>query len=72
MTKYKFGGALFAALTGSEFYSLFIQRLLRLVGREAISTLGPKIPAFFRFTRSKNEAKSLTNLKYEGLPNIEL
>jgi len=37
-----------------------------------ISTLGPKIPAFFGFARSKNEAKSLANLKYEGLPNIEL
>lgn len=38
MTRYKFGGALFAALTESEFYPLFIQRLLRLVGREAIGT----------------------------------
>ena len=38
MTRYKFGGALFAALTESEFYSLFIQRLLRLIGREAIGT----------------------------------
>ena len=26
----------------------------------SISTLGPKIPAFFGFARSKNEAKSLT------------
>ena len=40
--------------------------------RPLISTLGPKIPAFFGFARSKNEAKLLTNLKYEGLPNIEL
>ena len=38
MTRYKFGGALFAALTESEFSPLFIQRLLRLVGREAIGT----------------------------------
>ena len=37
-----------------------------------ISTLGPKIPAFFGFARSKNEAKSLTNLKYEGLSIVEL
>ena len=38
MTRYKFGGALFAALTDSQFYPLFVQRLLRLVGRETIGT----------------------------------
>eukprot|EP00986_Skeletonema_menzelii_P020725 scaffold32136_cov166-Skeletonema_menzelii.AAC.2 len=46
MTKYKFGGALFKAMKESEFYHLFLQRLLRLVGREGINTndgskLGP-------------------------------
>ena len=40
--------------------------------RPLISTLGPKIPAFFGFARSKNEAKSLANLKNEGLLIIEL
>jgi len=35
-----------------------------------ISTHGPRIPTFFGFARSKNEAKSLTNLKYEGLPKL--
>eukprot|EP00574_Skeletonema_japonicum_P012885 CAMPEP_0201735248 /NCGR_PEP_ID=MMETSP0593-20130828/36557_1 /ASSEMBLY_ACC=CAM_ASM_000672 /TAXON_ID=267983 /ORGANISM="Skeletonema japonicum, Strain CCMP2506" /LENGTH=364 /DNA_ID=CAMNT_0048228765 /DNA_START=27 /DNA_END=1121 /DNA_ORIENTATION=+ len=46
MTKYKFGGALFEAMKESEFHHLFLQRLLRLVGREGINTndgskLGP-------------------------------
>lgn len=36
MTKYKFGGALFVTMKESEFYPLFLQRLLRLVGRETI------------------------------------
>lgn len=38
MTKYKFGSALWAAMKESEFYPLFIQRLLRLVGRESLGT----------------------------------
>ncbi|KAL7534704.1 hypothetical protein ACHAXR_006038 [Thalassiosira sp. AJA248-18] len=46
MTKYKFNSALWAATKESEFYLLFVQRLLRLVGRETLGTcdgvkLGP-------------------------------
>lgn len=46
MTRYKFGTALFEALKRSEFYHLLVQRLLRLIAREAIGTrdgkrLGP-------------------------------
>ena len=46
MTRYKFGAALFSALKKSEFYHLLVQRLLRLIAREALGTrdgtkLGP-------------------------------
>ncbi len=46
MTQYKFGSALWSAMKESEFYPLFLQRLLRLIGREKIGThdgvkLGP-------------------------------
>ena len=39
MTKYKLGGALFAALQKtSPYYHLLVQRLLRLIPREALGT----------------------------------
>lgn len=46
MTKYKFGNAMWGALKKSEFYHLFIQRLLRITARETMGTpdgvkLGP-------------------------------
>lgn len=46
MARVKFGTALWAALRDSEFYHLFVRRLLRLVAREALGTydgvkLGP-------------------------------
>ena len=48
LSKYKFGNAMWAALKQSEFYHLFIQRLLRICGRETLSThdgvkLGPMV-----------------------------
>lgn len=73
MTKYKFGGALFEAMKESEFHHLFLQRLLRLVGREGINTndgskLGPMArKILLKVLPGINLEKKLDSVKAQNL-----